>query len=74
MKFPDMPVGAIRPLLTAEAAAAFDDLTREKGIDKLKGQAPNDWPNSFRTARMHTAVEYIRAQRVRTQRAGTLPG
>jgi Asp-tRNA(Asn)/Glu-tRNA(Gln) amidotransferase A subunit family amidase len=63
---PSMPLGAIRMILTAEAAAAFDDLTRSGGVDQLKGQARGDWPNSFRSARTITAVEYLRAQRART--------
>ena len=63
---PSMPLGAIRMILTAEAAAAFDDLTRSGGVDQLKGQARNDWPNTFRSARTITAVEYLRAQRART--------
>jgi Asp-tRNA(Asn)/Glu-tRNA(Gln) amidotransferase A subunit family amidase len=55
------------PLLTAEAAAAFDDLTRS-GRDKLlTEQSPNDWPNSFRIARFTPAVEYIQANRARMQ-------
>ncbi len=66
MRLPDFDVAAIRPILVAEAATAFDDLTRNKGVDALKGQAANDWPNTFRTARTQTAVEYIRAQRIRT--------
>lgn len=66
MQLPEYPYQQIRLVLTAEAAAAFDDLTRDHGIDKLKGQSPNDWPNSFRTARTIPAVEYIRAQRART--------
>lgn len=66
MALPDFPLEAIRTVLTAEAAAAFDDLTRSGGVDRLKGQAPNDWPNTFRTARVIPAVEYIRAQRART--------
>lgn len=66
MQLPDYPYQQIRLVLTAEAAAAFDDLTRDHGIDKLKGQAPFDWPNSFRQARTIPAVEYIRAQRART--------
>lgn len=66
MVLPDYPYQQIRLVLTAEAAAAFDDLTRDHGIDKLKGQDPFDWPNSFRTARTIPAVEYIRAQRART--------
>ena len=49
----------------AEAAAAFDDLTRSKGIDQLTEQGPSAWPNTFRTSRFIPAVEYIRAQRAR---------
>jgi Asp-tRNA(Asn)/Glu-tRNA(Gln) amidotransferase A subunit family amidase len=56
----------IRFLLVAEAAAAFDDITRDGRVTTLKGQAPGDWPNTFRSARLIPAVEYIRAQRART--------
>ncbi|HXK06729.1 MAG TPA: amidase [Verrucomicrobiae bacterium] len=56
----------IRFLLSAEAAAAFDDITRDGQVRNLRGQAPNDWPNSFRTSRLIPAVEYVRAQRART--------
>jgi Asp-tRNA(Asn)/Glu-tRNA(Gln) amidotransferase A subunit family amidase len=58
--------GVMRFLLTAEAAAAFDDITRDGQVRNLLGQAPGDWPNTFRTARVIPAVEYIRAQRART--------
>ncbi|MGA2601318.1 MAG: amidase, partial [Bryobacteraceae bacterium] len=63
---PNFPAGPLHIILDAEAATAFDDLTRNKGIDQLSGQQPNDWPNSFRTSRFIPAVEYIRAQRART--------
>ena len=63
---PEFNAGPLRVILSAEAAAAFDDLTREGGIDLLKGQAASDWPNSFRSSRVIPAVEYIRAQRART--------
>lgn len=66
MTLPDFPLAALRMILIAEAATAFDDLTRNNGVDQLKGQAPGDWPNTFRTSRTITAVEYIRAQRGRT--------
>jgi Asp-tRNA(Asn)/Glu-tRNA(Gln) amidotransferase A subunit family amidase len=59
-------MGAIRFLLEAEAAAAFDDITRDGQVRTLKGQAASDWPNSFRSSRLIPAVEYIRAQRART--------
>lgn len=57
---------SIRFLLSAEAASAFDDITRDRQVEKLRGQAPGDWPNTFRTSRLIPAVEYIRAQRIRT--------
>ncbi len=66
VELPKFNAGPLRVILEAEAAAAFDDLTRNKGVDQLKGQQPFDWPNSFRTARLIPAVEYIRAQRART--------
>jgi Asp-tRNA(Asn)/Glu-tRNA(Gln) amidotransferase A subunit family amidase len=59
-------MAGIRFLLEAEAAAAFDDITRDGRVRTLKGQGPQDWPNSFRGSRLIPAVEYIRAQRVRT--------
>lgn len=61
----DLPWSAMSALLNAEAAAAFDDLTRS-GKDKLlTEQGPNDWPNVFRAARFMPAVEYIQANRAR---------
>jgi Asp-tRNA(Asn)/Glu-tRNA(Gln) amidotransferase A subunit family amidase len=67
LTLPDFPLNAINFVLDAEAATAFDDLTRQPGgLDQLSGQAPSDWPNQFRSSRMIPAVEYIRAQRART--------
>jgi Asp-tRNA(Asn)/Glu-tRNA(Gln) amidotransferase A subunit family amidase len=66
LKLPELPFDAIALLLNAEAAAAFDDLTRS-GRDKLlTGQGADDWPNTFRVARFYPAVEYIQANRART--------
>jgi Asp-tRNA(Asn)/Glu-tRNA(Gln) amidotransferase A subunit family amidase len=66
MELPDFPAQSLRVILSAEAATAFDDLTRSGGVNQLKGQAPGDWPNSFRTSQTIPAVEYIRAMRART--------
>lgn len=66
IELPQFATGSLRIILVAEAAAAFDDITRNGQINQLSGQAPNDWPNSFRTSRFIPAVEYIRAQRART--------
>jgi len=65
IELPKFPTGNIRFLLTAEAAAAFDDITRDGRVNQLSGQDANDWPNSFRTSRFIPAVEYLRAQRLR---------
>ncbi len=66
LALPDLPYDAMTPLLTAEAAAAFDDLTMS-GRDKLlTEQGIEDWPNDFRIARFYPAVEYIQANRART--------
>jgi Asp-tRNA(Asn)/Glu-tRNA(Gln) amidotransferase A subunit family amidase len=54
---------ALNFVLSTEAAAAFDDLTRGPGI---KDESLGAWPNTFRTHRFVPAVEYIRAQRIRT--------
>lgn len=63
---PEFPAEALRVILNAEAAAAFDDLTRSRGIDELTDQGPDAWPNVFRASRFIPAVEYLRAQRART--------
>jgi Asp-tRNA(Asn)/Glu-tRNA(Gln) amidotransferase A subunit family amidase len=66
LELPQLPYGSMVPLLTAEAAAAFDSLTTS-GRDKLlTEQSPEDWPNSFRVARFYPAVEYIQANRARS--------
>jgi Asp-tRNA(Asn)/Glu-tRNA(Gln) amidotransferase A subunit family amidase len=66
VELPKLPWDAMVPLLTAEAAAAFDDLTMSGRDRLLTEQGPEDWPNDFRIARLYPAVEYIQANRVRT--------
>lgn len=64
-ELPDGNFGALVPMLEAEAAAAFDELTRSGRDSLLAGQMAFDWPNSFRTARLYPAVDYINASRAR---------
>ena len=66
VELPKLPYDAMVPLLTAEAAAAFDDLTRSGRDALLTEQGVEDWPNAFRIARLYPAVEYIQANRART--------
>lgn len=65
-ELPETNAQQISFLLQAEAAAAFDDITRDGRVTQLRSQGRGDWPNSFRTSRVIPAVEYIRAQRGRT--------
>lgn len=66
LELPDLPVGDLSFILNAEAAAAFDALTRSNRDDLLVRQGKNAWPNVFRAARFIPAVEYINANRVRS--------
>jgi Asp-tRNA(Asn)/Glu-tRNA(Gln) amidotransferase A subunit family amidase len=66
VELPKLPYGPISTLLTAEAAASFDDLTMSGRDALLTEQGIEDWPNAFRTARFYPAVEYIQANRART--------
>lgn len=66
--FPDSvfyPNNLISIILNAESAAAFDELTRTNRDDLIERQDKDFWPNSFRSARMIPAVEYINANRYR---------
>jgi len=63
--FPDFPYDAMRGIINAESAAAFDSLTLT-GRDKLLTEASGStWPNSWRVARVYPAVEYIQTMRAR---------
>ena len=53
---------AINLILDVESATAFDDITRA-GVTENIGL----WPATFRRGRFITAVDYLRAQRTRTQ-------
>lgn len=61
----DIPVDSLSFILNVEAAAAFDELTRNNLDDLLVRQGRNAWPNVFRQARLIPAVEYIQANRLR---------
>ncbi|MCU0343307.1 MAG: amidase [Ignavibacterium sp.] len=66
IELPQFPVNDLAIMLSAEAGAAFDELTRSNKDDLLVRQIKNAWPNSFRASRFIPAVEYINASRVRT--------
>ncbi|MFP8488966.1 amidase [Gracilimonas sp. Q87] len=65
IELPNYEAGPLRIILTAEGAAAFDELTLTDQDDLMQWQTPNAWPNTFRAARFIPAVEYINASRAR---------
>jgi Asp-tRNA(Asn)/Glu-tRNA(Gln) amidotransferase A subunit family amidase len=62
---PDWPYGSLNTILFAEAAAAFEELTLSRGLDQLKMQVPDAWPNLFRQSRFLSAVDLVQADRLR---------
>ncbi len=66
-ELPETPVYSISFILSAEAGAAFDDLTRSNRDDQMVRQIRDAWPNVFRASRFIPAVEYIQANRIRFQ-------
>ncbi len=67
IELPDYPIQDLAFILNAEAAAAFDELTRSGKDDLLVRQVRKAWPNVFRASRFIPAVEYIQANRARQQ-------
>lgn len=63
---PQTDTDALFPILVAEAAAAFDEITRDDRVSTMRSQDDSAWPNIFRAARFIPAVEYINANRLRT--------
>ena len=66
MELPEFPVESLSFILEAEAAAAFEELSRSNRDDELVRQVRMAWPNVFRHSRLIPAVEYIQANRARS--------
>jgi Asp-tRNA(Asn)/Glu-tRNA(Gln) amidotransferase A subunit family amidase len=62
---PAWPYDSLDLILFAEGAAAFEELTLSGGLDQLKVQTPDAWPNLFRQARFLSAVDFVQADRLR---------
>jgi Asp-tRNA(Asn)/Glu-tRNA(Gln) amidotransferase A subunit family amidase len=65
VSIPAWPYDSLDLILFAEGAAAFEDLTLSGGLDQLKVQVPDAWPNLFRQARFLSAVDFVQADRLR---------
>ena len=74
VSLPDWPYGSLNTILFAEAAAAFEELTLSRGLDALKMQVPDAWPNTFRQSRFLSAVDYVQADRLRRKVAEAMAG
>ncbi|MGF1607099.1 MAG: amidase [Rhodothalassiaceae bacterium] len=62
---PDLPLAPLVSNLVVEAAAAFEELTLSDQDDLMTWQEDRAWPNSFRTIRFRSAVDYVQADRLR---------
>ncbi len=62
---PDWPYDSMMPILFAEGAAAFEDLTLDNRMDQLRMQVKDAWPNLFRQSRFFSAVDTVQADRMR---------
>jgi Asp-tRNA(Asn)/Glu-tRNA(Gln) amidotransferase A subunit family amidase len=65
VSFPDWPYSSLNVILFAEAAAAFEELTLSRGVDAMKEQVADAWPNTFRQSRFLSAVDFVQADRLR---------
>ena len=65
VSIPDWPYDSMQLILFAEGAAAFEELTLSHGVDQLKAQVPDAWPNIFRQSRFLSAVDFVQADRMR---------
>jgi Asp-tRNA(Asn)/Glu-tRNA(Gln) amidotransferase A subunit family amidase len=65
LTLPDWPYDSLNLILFAEGAAAFEELTLTHGVDQLKIQTHDAWPNLFRQARFLSAVDFVQADRLR---------
>jgi Asp-tRNA(Asn)/Glu-tRNA(Gln) amidotransferase A subunit family amidase len=65
VSLPNWPYDSLNIVLFSEGAAAFEELTLSHGIDQLKVQTYDAWPNLFRSARFLSAVDFVQADRFR---------
>ncbi|HEY6267555.1 MAG TPA: amidase [Candidatus Acidoferrum sp.] len=65
VSLPNWPYDSLNLILFVEGAAAFEELTLSHGIDQLKVQTYDAWPNLFRSARFLSAVDFVQTDRFR---------
>ncbi len=72
VSIPDWPYDSLDLILFAEGAAAFEELTLSGGLNELKIQVPDAWPNTFRQSRFLSAVDFVQADRFRRKVANEM--
>jgi len=72
VSLPNWPYDSLNLILFAEGAAAFEELTLSHGVDQLKVQTPDAWPNLFRQSRFLSAVDFVQTDRFRRKVAGEM--
>jgi Asp-tRNA(Asn)/Glu-tRNA(Gln) amidotransferase A subunit family amidase len=65
VSIPNWPYDSLDLILFAEGAAAFEELTLSHGLDQLRIQTYDAWPNLFRQSRFLSAVDFVQADRLR---------
>ncbi|MBZ5661995.1 MAG: twin-arginine translocation signal domain-containing protein [Acidobacteriia bacterium] len=65
VSIPDWPYDSLNVILFAESAAAFEELTLSHGVDQMKMQVIDAWPNLFRQSRFLSAVDLVQSDRFR---------
>ena len=72
LTLPDWPYDSLLPILFAESAASFEELTLSHGVDQLSMQVADAWPNTFRQSRFLSAVDFVQADRLRRKVAAEM--
>lgn len=65
VELPDWPYDTLFTVVTAEAAAAFQELTLSGRDDELVWQENRAWPNTWRQTHLYSAVDYVQIDRFR---------
>jgi Asp-tRNA(Asn)/Glu-tRNA(Gln) amidotransferase A subunit family amidase len=65
VSIPNWPYDSLNLILFSESAAAFEELTLSHGVDQLKEQVADAWPNTFRQSRFLSAVDFVQTDRFR---------
>lgn len=65
VSLPDLPYESMSAILRTEASAAFESLVHSGEVNHLVRQDEGAWPNLFRSSRFISAVDFLKADRLR---------